>query len=272
LSRALEVLRWSLRQNRGIRASLVFMVLMLVVSLAALPFDRRQILGLNPWIKPVKFELSMLVFLVTVAVLLWGLGPEVGAGGRWAQSRMWMDWGFGISMAMEIVVIALQAARGVRSHMNFDTPLDTGLFATMGVFILLNTLMGAWLLVLWCRTQAGLDAAVFWGIRLGLFALLAGSIEGVRMVSNGGHTVGAADGLQGLAFVNWSTRFGDLRVAHFFALHALQIFPLVGLALASTKWRTGVQVSGVFGFAVVYFAGLWWMFAQAMRGIPLVRL
>lgn len=92
------------------------------------------------------------------------------------------------------------------------------------------------------------------------------------MVANGGHTVGAADGLAGLTFVNWSTGHGDLRIAHFFAIHALQIFPLVGLALASTRLRTDVQVGGVFGFAVVYFGLVWWLFAEAMRGIPLVRV
>jgi hypothetical protein len=110
-----------------------------------------------------------------------------------------------------------------------------------------------------------------WGIRLGLVALLAGSIEGVRMVGHGAHTVGAADGGPGLALVNWSTRYGDLRVAHFFALHALQIFPLMGLALASTRLRASVQTVGVFGFAMVYLAAVWWLFQEAMRGVPVLR-
>jgi len=124
--------------------------------------------------------------------------------------------------------------------------------------------------VAWCRTDAGLPPAVVWGVRLGLAMLLAGSIEGVRIVMNGGHTVGAEDGGPGLAFVNWSTGHGDLRVAHFFALHALQIFPLVGMALAATRLRAGVQVSGLVGFAAVYGWAVWWLFAEAMRGLPLI--
>jgi hypothetical protein len=268
MSRAFEVMRLSLQQNPGIVAGMAFTALLLVFSVAALPFDKREILGISPWIKPIKFELSILVFLATTAILLWALAQD----GRWTRQIGWMSWGFGVSMAVEIAVIVLQSARGLRSHMNFDTPLDAGLFFIMGIFILLNTIFAAWLLVLWCRTTAGLEAAVVWGIRLGLIALLAGSIEGVRMVTNGGHTVGAADGLPGLPFVNWSTRFGDLRVAHFFALHALQIFPLVGLALASTRLRASVQTVGMFGFAAVYLAVVWWMFAEAMRSVPLVRL
>jgi hypothetical protein len=173
-------------------------------------------------------------------------------------------------MIVEDTIIALQSLRGVRSHMNYSTPLDGALFAVMGLFIAASSVFAAWLLVMWCRTDGGLPPAVVWGIRLGLVLLLAASVEGVRMVAWGGHTVGAEDGGSGLAFVNWSTGHGDLRVAHFFALHALQIFPLAGLALAATKLRSSVQVGTLFGFAVAYGWAVWWMFAEAMRGLPLV--
>ncbi len=57
------------------------------------------------------------------------------------------------------------------------------------------------------------------------------------MVTHGGHTVDAPDGVHGLPFVNWSTAFGDLRVAHFFALHSLQAFPLLGLLISHTSLK-----------------------------------
>ncbi len=262
---AVRVLQEALRQSPGLRWGVWWNVGLLVASLAAMPFDTRKILGLNPWVKPFKFDVSVILFLLTVAVLLWALGDG------WRTSKIWIGWGMGVAMMVEDTVIALQSLRGVRSHMNFDTPLDAGLFAVMGVFIVVNTVLAAWLLVVWMRTDAGLPAAVVWGIRLGLLALLAASIEGVRMVGHGGHTVGALDGGPGLALVNWSTRYGDLRVAHFFALHALQIFPLFGMALASTRLRAGAQTLGVFGFAAVYLATVWWLFAEAMRGVPVIR-
>jgi hypothetical protein len=253
--------------NRGLAWGVWWNVGLLVMSLAAMPFDSRKILGLNPWVKPVKFDVSVIVFLVTIAVLLWALGdvPE------WRGMKVWMGWGFGVAMIVEDTVIALQSARGVRSHMNFTTPLNGALFGVMGVAILVSSLLSLWLLVQWCRTDGGLQPAVVWGIRLGLVMLLAASVEGVRMVGHGSHTVGAADGGPGLAFVNWSTTHGDLRVAHFFALHALQIFPLVGMALAAMKLRSGVQVSGMLGFVAVYAWAVWWMFAEAMQGVALVR-
>jgi hypothetical protein len=257
----------AVQSNRGLAWGIWWNVGLLVLSLAAMPFDGRKIMGLNPWVKPVKFDLSVILFLVTIAVLLWALGD----GPEWNSTKALVGWGIGVSMIVEDSVIALQSLRGVRSHMNFTTPLNGALFGVMGVAILVSSLLSLWLLVQWCRTDGGLPPVVVWGIRLGLVMLLAASIEGVRMVGHGAHTVGAADGGPGLAFVNWSTGHGDLRVAHFFALHALQIFPLAGLALAATKLRSGVQVSGLFGFVAVYGWAVWWMFAEAMKGLPLVR-
>jgi hypothetical protein len=265
MNEAMKVLEEAFRQSPGIRFGVWWNVGLLAMSLAAMPFDRRRILGLNPWVKPVKFDVSVILFLLTIAVLLWALGDG------WRVSKTWIGWGMGVAMVVEDTIIALQSVRGARSHMNFDTPLDGGLFAVMGVFIVVNTLLAVWLLGVWVRTDGGLPPAVVWGIRLGLVALLAGSSAGGRRVGHGAHTVGAADGGPGLALVNWSTRYGDLRVAHFFALHALQIFPLMGLALASTRLRASVQTVGVFGFAMVYLAAVWWLFQEAMRGVPVLR-
>jgi len=261
------MLRESLKASRGIVVSLWWNAVLLVGGLAAWPFDSRRILGLNPWVKPAKFEISGMIFLLTMAVLLWAVARD----GRWKRSRAVMGWGFGIVMIVEDTIIALQSARGVRSHMNYSTVTDALLFAVMGIFITLNTLIGAWLLVLWLRAKTAWPHAVVWGVRLGLLMLLVASVEGVRIVGNGGHTVGAVDGGSGLPFLNWSTAHGDLRVAHFFALHALQLFPLAGLVMVRTRCREGAQVAAVFLFAVVYAAGVWWMFAEAMRGMPLVR-
>jgi hypothetical protein len=266
--RAVELLQSALAETPIIRLAILLNGALLLVSLVALLVDHRQVLGINVWIKPLKFELSIIVFLATIAVLLHALGPMVGAHASGVRQRVWLDWGFGLSMIVEIAVIALQSARGVRSHMNYSSPLNGMLFGLMGIFIVVNTVSAAWLLLLWLRTDGGLETAVVWGIRLGLLVLLIGSVEGVRIVSNGGHTVGAADGGAGLPFLNWSTRHGDLRVAHFFAIHALQIFPLVGLALAMTRQRVPLQVMTLVLFVTLYIAAVWWLFAQAMRGVP----
>ena len=110
-----------------------------------------------------------------------------------------------------------------------------------------------------------------WGVRLGLLLIFAGSLEGVLMVMKNGHTVGARDGGAGIPFVNWSVGHGDLRVAHFFGIHALQAMVLLGWGLSRVRWpergRLGAMVVG----CGVYVAGVWALFAQAMAGQPLVR-
>ena len=196
-------------ENRGLMLSVWWNVMLLVLSVAALPFDHRRIMGLNPWIKPIKFELSVILFLLTIAVLL----SAVGRSGQWRRLRQTISWGIGLSMIVENSIIAMQSLRGVRSHMNYATLFDGVSFAVMGVAILISTVLVSILLGLYCIARTGLPPALTWGIRLGLLMLLAGSVEGSLMIAHGAHLVGAADGAPGLPFVNWSTQYGDLRVA-----------------------------------------------------------
>lgn len=237
---------------------------LLGLALAAMPFDARRQLGLNVWIKPAKFDVSVMLYLVTVAVLLRLLGDRAG------KLQRGIAFSIALSMVVENTVISLQAARGVRSHMNYTTPLNAALFGTMGVFIVVNTAAAAGLFALWCRRQPTLPPALVWGTRLGLLLFLAGSVEGVRIVANGGHTVGAPDGGPGLPLVNWSTTHGDLRVAHFFALHALQAMVLLGWGVSKVRRPVRTQIAAVATVFAGYVGGVWWLFTRAMASRPLL--
>jgi hypothetical protein len=143
-------------------------------------------------------------------------------------------WIVTIAAAVEMAIIVGQAAVGHRSHYNVDTPLSAALWYTMGVTIV----------VLWLATLAvalrflrepGRDRAAATAVRLGLVVALIGLAEGFLMASSGAHLVGVPDGGPGLPFLGWSTVGGDLRIAHFIGMHALQGIPLIAAALVATR-------------------------------------
>lgn len=222
-------------------------------------FDDTQILGINRWIKPIKFLASITVFVWTVAVLLQQL-PTV------PRSTQWISWSIIWILFFEILIILLQAARGTKSHFNLRSILDLSLYGVMGVFIVSNTVIVAYLLVLFLRTKVCLPSSVLWGIRLGIFVFLVGSLEGGYMSAHMSHSVGARDGGKGLPFVNWSTVAGDLRVAHFFGLHAIQAIPLFALAMNRLRLKTATFLT--FAFAASYLAMFSYLFLQALKGQP----
>lgn len=78
-----------------------------------------------------------------------------------------------------------------------------------------------------------------------------------------GGTLSDAAGLPGFG---WSRDGGDLRVAHFFGLHALQLVPLFGW-LAQRWWRERARLA-VLAFAGVYALFTLATFVQALRAIP----
>ena len=232
-----------------------------VILAVLLPFDSTEILGINRWIKPMKFFISITIFLWTVAIHLSFLNG-------YKKSARVISWGMILIFFIEMVVIVTQAARGTTSHFNHATPLDEMLFSIMGISIVFNTFLAGYLLYLFFKTEIDLPKAIVWGMRLGLILFLASSFEGGYMSAQIGHAVGVKDGGAGLPVVNWSTKGGDLRVAHFFGMHAFQAVPFFAYTLE--KYKVKAATAGTFVFAAVYFTIFTAFFIQALLGKPLL--
>ena len=239
---------------------------MLVVMIGVAFFDARTVTGWNPWIKPSKFAVSIAIYTFTLAWFL----PHLA---HYRRTVRFVSWGTAFVFVGEMICVVSQAARGVPSHFNISSAYDATVFGIMGMLITFNTLLVLITLFLFFgKTAAALPPAYLWGIRLGVLLFLLASIEGFAIVNNMGHTVGQPDGGAGLPIVNWSTRAGDLRIAHFLGFHALQILPLAGSAFS--RWRSGAvrrrAVAFTLALGLVYFMIFSLLFLQASHGRPLI--
>lgn len=235
---------------------------LIVVTLVSIS-DQRLILGINPWIKPMKFLISITCLLWTTAWFMPETAPDL-------VRRALVRWTIASAMVIEIALIIIQAARGTTSHFNAATPFDLAVFNVMGITITVNTI--AMMLFLWIlrRDTPTHCAGYLWGVRLGVALFVLASWQGFTMVANNAHAVPGPDGGPGLPFVNWSTVMGDLRSAHFFGMHAMQALPLVGFLLDRTVG--GNQPSNVTPSAsiVVIATGILWL--VAMGGLLVIAL
>ena len=239
LSAVAEALRVLRRVNPPLAATGWLNVALAAGALALLPLDHRLVTGALVWAKPLKFSFSIVAYAWTLAWLL----ADLPAPAQRAVRRL--SWGVALSMVVEQALIFTQAARGTTSHYNASTPLNGLLFNLMGISIAVNTVAAAWALYLVWRYRCHGSAGYVWGVRLGLLEFLVGSVLGGFMIHAGQHTVGAADGGPGLPGLGWSTVAGDLRIAHFLGMHALQALPLLGWGLGRAVPRHAALLTGL---------------------------
>ena len=249
-------------------------LVVLVVAAIGLVADPRQITGDLAWLKPLKFAVSIAIYCATLAWLL-----TLAQGQR--RLVRTAAWATGVALALELALIVLQVVRGTTSHYNIGTPFDAAVFQAMGA-LLPVVYGGAVLTAVLLTRQRGLPAILASGIRGGLVVCLLGMAQAVLMLGNtgftdagtlGAHTVGGPDGGPGLPITGWSTRHGDLRVAHFVGLHALQVLPLLAWLLQRYATRLGVlaRVRLVRLATVACAAVVGLLTWQALRGLPLLR-
>ncbi len=274
--RSLLALPW--RGSAPLTVASLAMLPLLLGSLVGLWLDPRTVLGAPVWLKPAKFAISVLLYGLTLSWILSLLGDH-------PRTRRIVGWSSAIVLVLELAIICTQAARGVPSHFNASTVLDRVLYIVMGSAIGAQTVISVLVAVALWRQRLP-DAPLAWALRLGMMVTIVGASLGGMMTrptqaqlaelrsgqvsALGAHTVGAADGGAGLPGTGWSSEHGDLRVAHFLGLHALQLLPLVALGLRRTRLgerqRVRLVKAAAGSYAALVGLGLW----QALRGQSLL--
>ena len=213
-----------------------------------------QVYGVNAWYKPFKFAFSTLTFAWAMAWYCSYL-PNFNAS--------IFNWTVIILLGFEIAYIALQAGRGQLSHYNQSTPVYAALFSMMALAASAVTIYTAYVgYLFFSNSFPELPTYYVWAIRLSIVLFVIFSFEGFAMGSRLSHTVGAANDNSNLLIVGWSKTFGDLRVAHFIGMHALQIIPIVSYYLLK---NTKLTIALAIGYGFLALLTL----IQALKGKPL---
>ena len=247
------------RGHRGLYWLAAAMAALALITAGLALVDQRTLVGAPLWFKPLKFSISIALYSLALAWMLGQLRER-------AMRRT--GWVIVAGLVLEMVIIVGQAARGQMSHFNADGGLGTVLFQIMGATITVVWLATLAIALRFLR-EPGRDPSMVLAIRLGLLVSLVGMAVGFVLAAHGGHSVGVPDGGPGLFFVGWSTTGGDLRIAHFVGLHALQVLPLLAALLAQRSAPEPMRTRIVWSVAVGYLGVVLLLLWQAFRAQPL---
>ncbi len=278
-ARAAALLDGLWRASPPLTAVGLLMVVVAGASVVGMLVDHRVITGAPAWLKPFKFAVSTAVYSLTLA-WIFGWLPD------WPRVRRVVGWTTAIVFVLEVALIDAQAWRGTTSHFNVSTPLNATLFAIMGAAILLQTLVSVAVAVALWR-QRFTDRVLGWALRLGMTLTIVGAMTGplmtrptaaqladaragARMTTAGAHSVGGVDGGPGIPVTGWSRDHGDLRVAHFIGLHAIQSLALIAVGLRWWRRPEAVRVRAMLAAAASYASLFGLLLWQALRGQSLV--
>lgn len=243
----------------------LFLLLSLTFTLPALWLDERSLDGENLWLKPIKFQVALAIYLLTLSLYARWV-PVALMDGR--RMRLFLK-SVSAAALVEMLWIGGAAMFGVQSHYN-PHPVLYGVYMLMGAFaILLTTASLVFGLAIWRDHNSALPAALRLSLALGLMqtfmltVLVAGTLSALP-----GPLIGAPLTGESLPFMGWSREVGDLRSVHFLATHALHAVPLVGVIAHFALGARGA-VGAVWLGAGLYAGLCVFAFVQAAMGLPL---
>lgn len=245
----------------------LFFVLLMVPTTFALLVDQRTFQGINVWIKPLKFQFALGVYLATLAWFADWL-PQGTTRALWYRAYAAVVV---FAMAAEIAWVGGAAALGVGSHFNTSV---RGLYPLMGFFaVVLTTASLVYGVLIWRAKDSRLDPVFRLSVAVSLILTFVLTVIAATTLSSfASHYIGSGTSdVQGFPIMGWSRTGGDLRVAHFFATHAMHVIAVVGyiasLVLPQTLGRLTVLLA-----SLVYTAFVGFTYVEALAGRPFTAL
>jgi hypothetical protein len=205
--------------------------------------------------KPTTFGIS---FGLTTITLAWIVGQL-----RISERTGWLLLApLAVADTLEVAWVSVQRWRGVASHFNFATSLDTRLFLVGGVAIAVTVTVIVVLTVL-AFTAMQAPASMALAIRAGLLILLIAQAVGGWMIAHG---VGPASDGQTVGLTTFGSA-GVMKVPHAVAIHAVQVLPalawLLSFAALPERRRLSLVRAATVGYAALVAVSL----AQTVAGV-----
>jgi hypothetical protein len=254
------------RERRLALAGFALLALM-APTLVAFQVDARTLNDVSVWMKPLKFQASVGLYLLTLAWFFGDLPAPVRRGAL-VRGLVTVAIAGGV---FEVAYISLQAARGVASHYNVGDPFHAAMYTLMGLAAVAVTAVSPALAALLVRHRPRHLTTAFWlSIVIGLtltFVLGAGS-AGVLSSLDGHWIGGVRSDANGVPVFGWSRTGGDLRIAHFLGIHAMHVLPALGY-VAGRLLSPAPAISAVLAAALAYTAVTVTTFVLALQGVPL---
>ncbi len=195
------------------------MALLLIVVFAVSLVDERTLREVGIWAKPMKFLAGTALFAATTVVLSRLVSPQVGHGRAFQGITALVI----VTSFFEVAYISFQAALGEGSHYNTRDTWHAMLFGLMAVAAVGLVASQAWL------------AWEIWQVKMTdpltplTLAVLLGLVMTFVLSTVSGFMLGGQQPMAGVGVpvLGWHAA-QDLRPAHFLAVHAQQLIPLVG--------------------------------------------
>lgn len=227
-----------------------------IVFLVLTRTTKTKVLNVNAWYKPFKFAFSTFLYAWAMAWYCYYLSDF---------NISIFNWSIIILLGFEIIYIAIQANKGQLSHFNLTTPFYATMYSLMAIAATLVTIYTAYIAVLFFNSDfPDLPEYYLWSIRLGLIIFVIFSFQGFLMGSTLNHSVGAKNDNSNMFIVGWSKKVGDLRVAHFIGMHALQVLPFNSYYILKNTTLTIVV-------SLLYAALALFTLIQALQAKPLIK-